>query len=238
MLFTLAAPAAKADDAAMDFYGIHTALHRYNDYEASIDEIIASGVKWIHLGADWGSLQTAPGAGPDYNPSKWNMTDVMKFDAIVNRLSASGVSMVWTLGFTAPWASSMPGSPNATRYPPAPANWSDWNAFVSVITNRYKGKIKHWEVWNEPDLSGFWLGSVAQYHELLMRASQEIRATDASNKSLVAAHRRPRRPRRARGRQTQVREDASALRGTAKLAGGGPACSEAAGTAVWLGARA
>lgn len=42
-----------------------------------------------------------------------------------------------------------------------------WARFVYTTVNRYKDRIKHWEMWNEGDLSLFWTGSNADYKQLL-----------------------------------------------------------------------
>ena len=42
-----------------------------------------------------------------------------------------------------------------------------WARFVYTTVNRYKDRIKHWEMWNEGDLSLFWTGSNGDYKQLL-----------------------------------------------------------------------
>src|SRR5690606_15981375 len=42
-----------------------------------------------------------------------------------------------------------------------------WASFVYAAVERYRGHVHVWEVWNEPDLSMFWSGSVADYARLL-----------------------------------------------------------------------
>jgi len=76
------------------------------------------------------------------------------------------------------WASSAaegaPGNPSA--YPPR-----DWDQLARYVYNtvlRYRGSIKHWEVWNEPHYSGFWRGSPEQYAKLLEIAYREAKSAD------------------------------------------------------------
>ncbi|HEX2173615.1 MAG TPA: hypothetical protein VHL09_14350, partial [Dehalococcoidia bacterium] len=43
-----------------------------------------------------------------------------------------------------------------------------WARFVYNTVSRYKGQVKVWEMWNEPDWTGwFWTGSPAEYYQLL-----------------------------------------------------------------------
>ncbi|MCS7282063.1 MAG: hypothetical protein NZ769_01695 [Anaerolineae bacterium] len=51
-----------------------------------------------------------------------------------------------------------------------------WGRFVYTITYRYRDSVKHWEVWNEPDLSSFWSGTSTDYAQLLKVAYRATKA--------------------------------------------------------------
>ncbi len=51
-----------------------------------------------------------------------------------------------------------------------------WGRFVYTIAYRYRDSVKHWEVWNEPDLRGFWSGTSTDYAQLLKVAYRAIKA--------------------------------------------------------------
>lgn len=159
---------ARAAASAMDEFGLCIRPHIETDSDAYCDRIIASGVKWVRLGRDWGALETSKGV--------YSATALAKMDSIVNRLHAGGVNMVWILGFTAPWASTQPSLPWAESSRYRPANWIDWEDHVAFVVNRYKTKISHWEIWNEPDHIGFWKSSVADYATLLQKAHAKVKA--------------------------------------------------------------
>lgn len=71
-----------------------------------------------------------------------------------------------------------------------PAN--AWASFVAATVERYRPGgtlarqegwpaslgIRYWEVWNEPDYTVFWTGSVADYYRLLEVGYKTIKATD------------------------------------------------------------
>jgi len=166
---------ANAAAADMNKFGICDHPQNYSDWSASCDEIIASGVKWVRISPEWGGIQPESG---DYNAAY-----LAKVDGIVDKLTSHGVNVVFILCYTAPWASSMPGSADASRY--KPANWTDWENYVNFITVRYSGKIFYWEVWNEADLNGFWKSSAQDYTTLLQKASTQIRATNVNNKVVL-----------------------------------------------------
>jgi hypothetical protein len=51
-----------------------------------------------------------------------------------------------------------------------------WGRFVYTVAYRYRDSVKHWEVWNEPDLSWFWTGTSTDYARLLKVAYQAVKA--------------------------------------------------------------
>ena len=54
----------------------------------------------------------------------------------------------------------------------------DWRRYVRTVVERYKGRIAHYEVWNEINLKGFYSGSLETLLELARIAHQEIRRGD------------------------------------------------------------
>ncbi len=59
-----------------------------------------------------------------------------------------------------------------------------WARFVNRAVNRYRPggdaglAVRHWEIWNEPDLCHFWSGTVADYARLLKVAYLVIKQSD------------------------------------------------------------
>ena len=60
-----------------------------------------------------------------------------------------------------------------------------WARFVYETVSRFKGQVGVWEVWNEPDLSEFWHGSVADYVRLLKVAYLAAKSADPTAKVAV-----------------------------------------------------
>ncbi len=60
-----------------------------------------------------------------------------------------------------------------------------WASFVYAAVSRYHAQIHYWEVWNEPDFSQFWAGSVAQYARLIKVAYLAAHAADDNAKILI-----------------------------------------------------
>ncbi len=67
-----------------------------------------------------------------------------------------------------------------------PASYPEWerflNAYVEHTVERYGiTRVRKWmfEVWNEPDLAGFWSGTMEQYYELYASCAKVLKAFDA-----------------------------------------------------------
>ena len=130
------------------FFGMHYSSAQYQPWP---------GVQFSTL-RTWDQY---PGVSwADLNPSS-GVYNWANLDTVVNAAVAHGVDIIYTFGYVPPWASSNPtgscaGGPVGTCYRPNPVAWQD---FVTQITARYKGKIKYWELWNEPNAGNFWQGT-------------------------------------------------------------------------------
>ena len=71
-------------------------------------------------------------------------------------------------------------APSAASSPPQGLyeEWNDWTTadgdginywgrYVYQVVSRYRGRVNHWEMWNEPEWNYFWTGTSAQYAQLL-----------------------------------------------------------------------
>jgi PKD repeat protein len=120
-------------------------------------------------GTAWGNINTSNGV---YN---WSPLDTW-----VNRARQQNVELTYTFGRTPAWASSSPSTScnYASGSCVAPANLTNWDNFVSALVTRYKGRIKYYEMWNEPNVPGYWKGTTAQMVEMTSRAANIIHSID------------------------------------------------------------
>ena len=61
-----------------------------------------------------------------------------------------GIDILGLLAAAPDWAT---GEPKLEAWPgklPGRAHFADWGNYVETLVRRYKGRIKYWEVWNEP----------------------------------------------------------------------------------------
>ncbi len=128
----------------------------------------ALGARTHRVGLAWHELSPSEGV------NRWD-----RQDELFKTTLAAGLRIQTGLGYSSVWAAE--GAPeDATwrvriTYPPRVDAWRD---YVRSTVERYRGRVFAYEVWNEPDLEGFYRGSTEQYLELLRIASEEIRRAD------------------------------------------------------------
>lgn len=122
----------------------------------------ATGAGWQRVRFQWPVLQPN---GPD----EWKPGEIS--DAQIRREVAAGRQIIGLVIGTPAWALDGSGIPRGLYLPESdPANV--WATFVRSIVTRYRGKIDHWIIWNEPDVwdsshPGFtWPGSVDDFVQL------------------------------------------------------------------------
>ena len=133
----------------------------------------------VYPHVSWANINTAKG-----------VYDWTALDNLASLTQSHGVDLLYTFGRTPAWASSNPtgactNNPAGSCY--TPANEQYWKDFVTAISAHYAGKIKYWELWNEPNASNFWTGTTAQMVTMAQDAYQVIKANDPSAQVLGPA---------------------------------------------------
>lgn len=117
----------------------------------------------------WAQVNPAPGI---FN---W-----ARFDAILAAAEREKVDVVIDLGFTPRWAATVKDAPPAFA-PGAsspPADLASWDAWVRAAVTRAAGRIKYWEIWNEPEDPKYYSGDVATMVRMQQRAYEIIKEID------------------------------------------------------------
>ncbi len=129
-------------------------------------------------GAVWSSIEPSRG---HYN---WS-----QLDSIVSFMESRHVDVLFTLGRVPAWASSSPwtgcGGGHGECMPPY--SNKDWSDFIWALASRYQGRIKYYEVWNEPNASNWWKGSPAQLASLAKIAYSVIKQVDPAAQVVAPA---------------------------------------------------
>jgi hypothetical protein len=172
-----------------------------NPSGAHIGEVVPTTITGMHVAG------VQDGAWPDPNVpfgslrlwdagTNWSQVEAVKgkynwvqLDTAITNAKAHHVKdVLLVLGSTPTW--------NASRIKPSdypvpgaastPKSLAAWDAFVTAVVKRYKGRITSYQIWNEASLTMFWNGSPEKLAELTKRAADIIHAGDP-NARVVAA---------------------------------------------------
>lgn len=149
------------------FFGMH--LHR-----------AATTTPWPSVPFGTWRLWDAYVAWPWLEPKKgdWHFEAL---DKLVSLAEKNGVEIILPLGLTPAWASTRPNEVSEYKqlgWSAEPKSIEDWRKYVKVVVARYKGRIHYYEIWNEPNLKGFFSGSVDQMLTLTREAYSIIKGID------------------------------------------------------------
>jgi hypothetical protein len=153
-----------AETLPATFFGMHV-----NQSQTTWPNVGFGSYRLWDDGTSWANVNTSRGA---YN---W-----APLDSWVNKAQQHNVQLLYTFGRTPLWASSSPTTScdYGTGQCVAPSDYSYWDDFVTALATRYKGKIKYYEMWNEPNDAGFWKGTTDQMVEMTRRAANIIHSID------------------------------------------------------------
>ena len=121
-------------------------------------------------GTAWSQIELEPGV------YKWDNLE----GALENAQSKGMTDVLMVLGTTPEWNAK---KLTDTDYPQpgaasAPKDLKAWDAWVTEVATRYKGRITAYQIWNEANLKNFWAGTPEEMAELTKRAYDIIKAID------------------------------------------------------------
>ncbi len=131
------------------------------------------GAKVLRDGPEWGTLQATQ------DPFNWDILDEM-----VTTCESLGMELQVLLAFTPQWAAAAEKqkAKDWLVWSRSAPDSEAWRAYVAACAARYKGRIHLWEIWNEPDLQGFWQGTTDEYINMVRIAAEELRKADPDNR--------------------------------------------------------
>lgn len=146
-------------------------------------EVPVKHVRLWDMGVHWGAIHVAP------HTFNWD-----RLDSIVNRARANGtVNLTYTVSATPTWLSTTPaGTTHApwlnpgSNYPPfSVTHFDEW---FTALTERYRGRIGSYQIWNEPQIKWFWYPRpFAAVAEMTHRAHRILAETDPGAKIIAAS---------------------------------------------------
>jgi hypothetical protein len=145
--------------------------------EKCYDFVAAAGAKWARCQTGWNRCERSKG-----------VYDFAWLDEVVDNLLRRGVQPWFNLGYGN--IVYMPGIPVETGVGCVPTEYGEeclagWKKFVTAITKHFLGRVKDWEIWNEPNIDLFWQpskASGANFAELVAVTAPLIKTVDPQAK--------------------------------------------------------
>ena len=140
------------------------------------------GIRWVRLAFNW--VDDARRVRPDLAHPAW--LDTAALERWVDAFRSQGIDVLCVLFGTARWASSRPDDETVDNalitYPAwglaAPRDPADWERVVHTLAERLRGRVRDWELWNEPDSIYFWRSSAAEFATLVLTTAAAVRDVD------------------------------------------------------------
>jgi polysaccharide biosynthesis protein PslG len=130
-------------------------------------------------GTAWSQIETVKGA------YTWALVDRAVANAekqgITDILMVLGSTPTWNAKRIVPTDYPVPGAASA------PKSLAAWDAFVTKVVKRYKGRITAYQIWNEASLVMFWDGTPEAMAELTKRAYDIIKREDPKARVVAAS---------------------------------------------------
>ncbi|NJK80304.1 MAG: cellulase family glycosylhydrolase [Chloroflexaceae bacterium] len=133
----------------------------------TLQMVQAMGARYVRMQLPWEDIEIhGPGDFEDRRNidtigivSAWD-----KYDRIVNKADELGIELILRIDRPPLWAregfhnesffqEGLLEDPNSTG---PPDNFADYGRFVSRVVERYEGKVRYFQIWNEPNLKNEW----------------------------------------------------------------------------------
>jgi hypothetical protein len=167
-------------------YGINVFLEQEVEeakVRRSLDMVRDAGFGWIKQQLVWGEVEV---------PIKGQFVDQAtggaswrKYDRIVDMARERGLGVVLRIDTSPAWA-----RPGRDKLETPPDRIEDYGDFVAQVAEHYRGRVRYYQIWNEPNIPFEWGGEppdAAAYTQLLRVASRRIHEVDSEAAVISAA---------------------------------------------------
>lgn len=151
-------------------FGLGVYLHRVMDDTSLMGRVAdlaaGAGAGWTREEFSWSELQPVRG--------EWDQERLAKLDRVVDLALARGMAVLGLISGPSAWSGG--------TAPAGPDEYGEFARFAADLATRYKGKIGHWEIWNEPNTARFWAPEPdpGAYYNLLKKVYPALKKVDPS----------------------------------------------------------
>jgi polysaccharide biosynthesis protein PslG len=127
--------------------GFETLDRNLFDPSGVYDPVAACGLKWARCHSGWARTEKKKGS-----------YDFSWLDTVVENLRSRGVEPWLCLCFGNSLYIENTDNPLAWGYPPVNSEEAQrgWAAYIREIVSHYRGIVRYFEIWNEPDGNSYW----------------------------------------------------------------------------------
>jgi polysaccharide biosynthesis protein PslG len=149
----------------VNFHGTHSQDYDSDaDRKQVLDKLVKMGAKWVRIDISWAGMQ------PERGPIDPNSADVKYLDGIIKMARARDLKVLGMFWLTPEWANPPAGERSL------PSNPNDYARALAWAANHWKGQVRAWEVWNEPNLPDWMYGTdPVEYTRVLCAAAKAVR---------------------------------------------------------------
>jgi len=168
-----APPPRTVPNTDLNPWGTNTFLHKEVETwkkQQTFKMIQEAGIGWVKQQFPWEEIEQ-PRKG-EFFDRKYNQSTWDKFDEMVKLAESAGAKIIARLDRPPGWARSDKNRPESP-----PERYEDFGDYVAAVATRYKGKLNHFQLWNEPNLGEEWTGKAdpADYVRLLKIGYEKIK---------------------------------------------------------------
>jgi len=173
-------PYAPIAHSGVSPYGVNTFLEQEAE-KSKVDHTLAmianAGFHWIRQEFPWEDIEIS-GKG-DFWDHKWDVDAWAKYDYIVDAAQEYGLEIIARLDNPPAWSRAVGDAPGWGKGPPD--DLEDFGDFVYTLVSRYRGRIRYYQIWNEPNIYPEWGAQPVDpkaYTELLKVAYRRAKEAD------------------------------------------------------------
>jgi polysaccharide biosynthesis protein PslG len=155
--------------------GAKLAQMSVGDLRRQLDAVARTDARWLRVPVNWGHVESVQGT-----------YDWSQVDRVVREARKRDLTVLANISYAPTWARAPGSSPTA---PPRSAR--AYGRFAGDAAQHLAGKVRHWELWNEPNLTSHYGGPAylarapETYTRLVKSAYRALNAQD--RRSVVVA---------------------------------------------------
>ena len=133
--------------------GCETLCRDYIDYNLYKEYLVPLGIKKIRLQGGWAKTEKEVG-----------VLDFTWLDTIIDDALARGLEVWLETDYGNPAYEGGGGRDLGAGFPTSDVALAAWDRWVEAMATRYKGKVRDWAMWNEPDIKGRSTDDIADFN--------------------------------------------------------------------------